>query len=630
MGKKINLDAIRETKNSNKHQNLNHLRNRKRFYDYDDDEKNEEENDEDTFLNDEDDDEQDYEESTEEDDDISNDNSQKESQSSNRISLQQTAKGIIKDEAKNAAKKEAKKAVKKTAIKVAIKLIPPHIKAIILGVAAAIILLIIILMAIFGCLGGDPEELEDESGSGGSGLNNYSYHAGACDKVRVKGGDLISMEEYVAGVIAVEVPGFTDEILKTFAIGARTYVIQGASKVGDDDDCYYDVTNTSASFQAYKSGTVDEQYKNAANATRGLIVTLDGKPKMYYDASCVYTASQARSKTPSETFDDNYVYIRYGEKTISGDNYQKIDKEKVKSIGTLNNYINKAENGTACSGNHGWGMSQNGSAYLEATEGYNYEKIINYYYQNKEKLVSIYKGTAGYSGNYPIEPNNELYSNNKFLINKTLSDVLSDNGSSVEEFNGFLKSEVEKAGIGTRNAVIAAAVNLIGSLAEKGYKLNYQWGGKYQAIGIKPDWGTHIKNSYCDVSYKSINSDISVCHTNYSWTSFDCSGFVTWAIINGMQGTNSTGGIQVNQSNIFNSKATSLNPNKAVCKVGGVLQSSGHIVLVVGHDDANKRYIVAESTGSRINTGYGGVKLSYYPYGKEGYWCSNLDDIYGD
>ena len=97
-----------------------------------------------------------------------------------------------------------------------------------------------------------------------------------------------------------------------------------------------------------------------------------------------------------------------------------------------------------------------------------------------------------------------------------------------------------------------------------------------------------------------------------------------------MQGKNSTGGIQVNQSNIFNSKATSLNPNKAVCKVGGVLQSSGHIVLVVEHDDANKQYIVAESTGSRINTGYGGVKLSYYPYGKEGYWCSNLDDIYGD
>lgn len=610
MGKKIDLDAQKSKGITSRSKNVRH-------------QKNHFEPQESPSFNDESQEEYTLQNEIDEQEEINEENSEPSNYTNENLNEEQVDEEQEEYDSQDEMVQQAetnKENIKKTT-SIAIKLLmPKKFKIIFIIIIAITVLPMLLTMMVVA-------SFEEESETG---LSGYDYYPGACDKVRVKGGDLISMEEYVAGVIAVEVPGFTDEILKTFAIGARTYVIQGASKVGDDDDCYYDVTNTSASFQAYKSGTVDEQYKNAANATRGLIVTLDGKPKMYYDASCVYTAAQARSKTPSGTFDDNYVYIRYGEETISGDNYQKIDKEKVKSIGTLNYYINKAENGTACSDNHGWGMSQNGSAYLEATEGYNYEKIINYYYQNKEKLVSIYKGTAGYSGNYPIEPNNELYSNNKFLINKTLSDVLSDNGSSVEEFNGFLKSEVEKAGIGTRNAVIAAAVNLIGSLAEKGYKLNYQWGGKYQAIGVKPDWGTHIKNSYCDTSYKSINSDISICHTNYSWTSFDCSGFVTWAIINGMQGTNSTGGIQVNQSNIFNSKATSLNPNKAVCKVGGVLQSSGHIVLVVGHDDANKQYIVAESTGSRINTGYGGVKLSYYPYGKEGYWCSNLDDIYGD
>lgn len=505
-------------------------------------------------------------------------------------------------------------------------------------IATIIIFIPFITLMLFVSIFAD-DDSRGESGSGdrsNQGLNGYAYHDGACDKVRVKGGDLISMEEYVAGVIAVEVPGFTDEILKTFAIGARTYVIQGASKVGDDDDCYYDVTNTSASFQAYKSGTVDEQYKNAANATRGLIVTLDGKPKMYYDASCVYTAAQARSKTPSETFDDNYVYIRYGEKTINGDNYQKIDKEKVKSIGTLNYYINKAENGTACSGNHGWGMSQNGSAYLEATEGYNYERIINYYYQNKEKLVSIYKGATNagsYSGNYPIDPNNELYSNNKFIINTSISDILSNNGSSVEEFNEHLKSEIEKAGVGTRDASVAAAVTLIGSLAEQGYKINYQWGGIHTELGINSQYGTPVGTGSCDGSYAAQGYDPSVCRTNYKWYGFDCGGFVTWAIYNGMQGSNSPGGVTVSRSNIFSYSANnkiSLNSNKAVCKIGGVLDSTGHIVLVVGHDDVNKQYIVAEATGSRINTGYGGVKLSYYPYGKEGYWCGNLDDIYGD
>lgn len=506
-------------------------------------------------------------------------------------------------------------------------------------IIATIIIFIpfIILMLIVSIFA--DEDSRGESGSGdrsNQGLNGYAYHDGACDKVRVKGGDLISMEEYVAGVVINEVGGFTQETLKAFAIGARTYVIQGASKSGDTDDCYYDVTNTSDSFQVYTSDKVPDNVTQAVNETRGIIITIDDKPKMFYDASCIYTAAQARSKTPSETFDDNYVYIRYGEKTINGDNYQKIDKEKAKSIGTLNYYINKAENGTACSGNHGWGMSQNGSAYLEAYEGYNYEKIINYYYQNKEKLVSIYKGaTSGgsYSGDYPIDPNNELYSNNKFIINTSISDILSNNGSSVEEFNEHLKSEIEKAGVGTRDASVAAALTLIGSLAEQGYKINYQWGGIHTELGINSQYGTPVGTGSCDGSYAAQGYDPSVCRTNYKWYGFDCGGFVTWAIYNGMQGSNSPGGVTVSRSNIFSYSANnkiSLNSNKAVCKIGGVLDSTGHIVLVVGHDDVNKQYIVAEATGSRINTGYGGVKLSYYPYGKEGYWCGNLDDIYGD
>ena len=505
-------------------------------------------------------------------------------------------------------------------------------------IATIIIFIPFITLMLFVSIFAD-DDSRGESGSGdrsNQGLNGYAYHDGACDKVRVKGGDLISMEEYVAGVVINEVGGFTQETLKAFAIGARTYVIQGASKSGDTDDCYYDVTNTSDSFQVYTADPVPDSVTQAVNETRGIIITVDNKPKMFYDASCIYTAAQARSKTPSETFDDNYVYIRYGEKTINGDNYQKIDKEKAKSIGTLNYYINKAENGTACSGNHGWGMSQNGSAYLEAYEGYNYEKIINYYYQNKEKLVSIYKGaTSGgsYSGNYPIDPNNELYSNNKFLINTSLSNVLSNNGSSVEEFNEHLKSEIEKAGVGTRDASVAAALTLIGSLAEQGYKINYQWGGIHTELGINSQYGTPVGTGSCDGSYAAQGYDPSVCRTNYKWYGFDCGGFVTWAIYNGMQGSNSPGGVTVSRSNIFSYSANnkiSLNSNKAVCKIGGVLDSTGHIVLVVGHDDVNKQYIVAEATGSRINTGYGGVKLSYYPYGKEGYWCGNLDDIYGD
>ena len=624
MGKKIDLDEQRGNGIISRSKKLRHQRNQfnlnespsfsndEQDQDYQNEQEetnnqenfNEQESEKPNYLNDNQDDEQ-YDEESEEYD-------------SQEEMMQNKEKQI----------KKSGKAIKKTATILAIKfLVPKKFKIIFVAVLLLVVFPLLLAMMALATSGNISSSM---------GLSGYDYYAGACDKVRVKGGNLISMEEYVAGVVINEVGGFTQETLKAFAIGARTYVIQGASKSGDTDDCYYDVTNTSDSFQVYTSDKVPDNVTQAVNETRGIIITIDNKPKMFYDASCIYTAAQARSKTPSETFDDNYVYIRYGEKTINGDNYQKIDKEKAKSIGTLNYYINKAENGTACSGNHGWGMSQNGSAYLEAYEGYNYEKIINYYYQNKEKLVSIYKGaTSGgsYSGDYPIDPNNELYSNNKFIINTSISDILSNNGSSVEEFNEHLKSEIEKAGVGTRDASVAAALTLRGSLAEQGYKINYQWGGIHTELGINSQYGTPVGTGSCDGSYAAQGYDPSVCRTNYKWYGFDCGGFVTWAIYNGMQGSNSPGGVTVSRSNIFSYSANnkiSLNSNKAVCKIGGVLDSTGHIVLVVGHDDVNKQYIVAEATGSRLDEGRGGVKLSHYPYGAKGYWCGNLDEMYGD
>lgn len=624
MGKKIDLDEQRGNGIISKSKKLRHQRNQFNL------------NESPSFSNDEQD--QDYQNEQEETNNQENFNEQ-ESEKPNYLNAKQEDEQYDEEseeydsqeemmQNKEKQIKKSGKAIKKTATILAIKfLVPKKFKIIFVAVLLLVVFPLLLTMMALATSGNISSSM---------GLSGYDYYAGACDKVRVKGGNLISMEEYVAGVVINEVGGFTQETLKAFAIGARTYVIQGASKSGDTDDCYYDVTNTSDSFQVYTSDKVPDNVTQAVNETRGIIITIDNKPKMFYDASCIYTAAQARSKTPSETFDDNYVYIRYGEKTINGDNYQKIDKEKAKSIGTLNYYINKAENGTACSGNHGWGMSQNGSAYLEAYEGYNYEKIINYYYQNKEKLVSIYKGaTSGgsYSGDYPIDPNNELYSNNKFLINTSLSNVLSNNGSSVEEFNEYLKSEIEKAGVGTREASVAAAVTLIGSLAEQGYKINYQWGGIHTELGINSQYGTPVGTGSCDGSYAAQGYDPSVCRTNYKWYGFDCGGFVTWAIYNGMQGSNSPGGVTVSRSNIFSYSANnkiSLNSNKAVCKIGGVLDSTGHIVLVVGHDDVNKQYIVAEATGSRLDEGRGGVKLSHYPYGAKGYWCGNLDEMYGD
>lgn len=622
MGKKIDLDAQRGNGIISRSKNLRHQRNQfnlnespsfsidEQDQDYQNEQEetnnqenfNEQESETPNYLNDNQDDEQ-YDEESEEYD------SQEE--------MIQNKENQIKNSGK---------AIKKTATTLAIKyLVPKKFKIIFVAVLLVVVFPLLLTMMALATSGNI---------SSGIGLSGYDYYAGACDKVKVKG-NLISMDEYVAGVISMEVPGFTDETLKTFAIGARTFVIANARKVGDDNDCYYNVTNVSDSFQVYTDKTAAEQYKNAANATRGLIITVDGKPKGNYDASCMYTAAQARAKTPDQEFDDNYYYIKYGGWTIGGDNYQKVEKDKALSVGTFKGYIGDANNGNPCSGNHGGGMSQNGAGYLEKYDGYNFEKIIDYYFQGKAKIMSIYKGaTSGgsYSGDYPIEPNNELYSNNKFLINTTISNVLSNNGSSLEKFNENLKSEIEKAGVGTREASVAAAVTLIGSLAEQGYKIYYQWGGIHPRLGLDSNYGTLIDNTKICSTYKS-KTNPQKCINYYKWYGFDCGGFVEWAIYNGTQGSKAPTGAKVSRAAIFsyseNSKI-SLKSDKAVCKIGGVLDSANHITLIVGHDDANKRYIVAEAAGAELAEGTGGVQLSHYPYGAKGYWCSNLDEIYGD
>ena len=494
---------------------------------------------------------------------------------------------------------------------------PMKIKIIFIAGIIAIPLILITFFVVFF--------LSNITGGGAIGLGGYPFYDGAATQVSVNG-DLMDIEEYVARVIPGEVGEFDGETLKAFAISIRTYVIANASKVGNGNNAYYNVTETDDHFQVYSPTTTDE-YRNIANETRGLIITVDGKISPgNYDASCIYTADQAKEKDPDGTYDDSNYYIKYGEWTIGGTHFQEVSKSNISGIGSLEYYAASAEAGNPCDGNHGGGMSQNGAYYLQKIENYTWEQIIDYYYENKAEIASIYASYAlgEYGGNYPIDPDNEMYSNLQFLIDKSLSTFLSENGTSVEEFNNNISSAVELAGVGTRNGTIAAGVTLIGSLAERGVKLNYQWGGKYENIGVNPNWGTTADMGWlCGPSSYGAHYDSSICYTNYKWNSFDCSGFVTWAVINGMQKN-------VSQQSIFASDRISLKPSQAVCQPGGVLISSGHIVLVVGLDDDNKRYIVAESTGSRIAAGTGGVKLSYYNYGDSNYQCSNLNDIYGD
>lgn len=232
----------------------------------------------------------------------------------------------------------------------------------------------------------------------------------------------------------------------------------------------------------------------------------------------------------------------------------------------------------------------------------------------KEKINKLYEKTIKDRklnvSNYPISPSDSLYSNLKDLEGKSIADLLNENGSSVSELNEKIKNAVTANGVGTREATVAAAMTLIGTLADYGYKLPYYWGGKYPKLGVDSKWGSNIGASA-----------ESAGHNYYYYGGMDCTGFFDWAVSQGMQ---------KGKSNWYDDKPRIelAGKTEAVCKIGDALSCPGHIALIVGIDNANKNYIIAEENS--------GLALSTIPfngsryYGDEQYFCESLSDKYSN
>lgn len=445
------------------------------------------------------------------------------------------------------------------------------------------------------------------------GLNGYEYLEleNLCEDIYVYNTDNGSdgtypLEEYIAGVVAAEVGMMNDlTTYEVFAVAARTYAL---NRLKNSDSCSIEGNENVQAFRP----TTDELILEAVSNTKGLVITRDKDLfSTMYDAFCW------------EEKDDSYYYLCQG-------NYETGESLKI-PIEWANEYVAKWS-GQAFLDNpkylsHGQGMSQHGVYYLSASESWTRDEILTYFYGDDTKLMSVYQ-TFMYNGEYAINPDDELYQGLQFLAGTSIEELLNSSESSVEEYNSYLSSVVEIEGVGTRGAVVGSAVTLIGSLANMGYKLPYQWGGKYYFVGTNISWGK-IGSTDC-ANYATVYKDKSVCTVNYRWTSFDCSGFVNWAIVNGFKFNNFTemdaaGAYQITADT---NNIVKLNANEAVCLPGDVLYNSGHIMLIVGLDDINKQYIVAESTGSRLNTGYGGVILDYESYGNTNYKCRSLENLY--
>lgn len=238
------------------------------------------------------------------------------------------------------------------------------------------------------------------------------------------------LEEYVAGVVAAEMPAaFPEEALKAQAVAARTYQVRQMQAAGSKA-VLYDVGQAYLSEAAQKEkwgesyGLYARKIRSAVRATAGEIMTYDGEPILaafhaqsggktedaenVWNAAVPYlksvdskedrqapnnettvaiaaktlaeklgVAKDAAVSVKKRTAAGYVAEVQAGDKTFSG-------REIREKLGLRSANFTIAKNGdsylfTVHGYGHGAGMSQYGASFL-AEQGKDYHEILRHYY----------------------------------------------------------------------------------------------------------------------------------------------------------------------------------------------------------------------------------------------------------
>lgn len=138
---------------------------------------------------------------------------------------------------------------------------------------------------------------------------------------------------------------------------------------------------------------------------------------------------------------------------------------------------------------------------------------------------------------------------------------------------GFVRESVGDDVSEERVNVISAAYSLVG-------KVGYFWGGKSTKIGTDPSWGTAEK----------VSAEGSKSTGTVRAYGLDCSGFVTWAVINGYQDQTMQAAVgdgtsdQWEKANVVTE--TDAQPGDLVFQKGPEAGSDNHVGILCGKTDA--------------------------------------------
>ena len=218
-------------------------------------------------------------------------------------------------------------------------------------------------------------------------------------------------------------------------------------------------------------------------------------------------------------------------------------------------------------------------------------------------------------GNYHINnyiKQNDISQNDRSVLKKYVETDCKLLCAIVTDAKGFVRQSVGDDVSEERVNVITAAYSLVG-------EVGYFWGGKSTTIGGDPSWGTAEK----------VSATGSASTGTVRAYGLDCSGFVTWSVINGYlnQGMQDSVGDgtsdQWEKANVVSEQDAQ--PGDLVFQKGPEAGSDNHVGIICGKTDAGDWIAVhcsSSKNGVTVGEAYGASfryirQPSFYPTQEE-------------
>ena len=201
-------------------------------------------------------------------------------------------------------------------------------------------------------------------------------------------------------------------------------------------------------------------------------------------------------------------------------------------------------------------------------------------------------------GNYHINnyiKQNNISQNDRSVLKKYVETDCKLLCAIVTDAKGFVRQSVGDDVSEERVNVITAAYSLVG-------EVGYFWGGKSTTIGEDPSWGTAEK----------VSATGSASTGTVRAYGLDCSGFVTWSVINGYlnQGMQDSVGDgtsdQWEKANVVSEQDAQ--PGDLVFQKGPEAGSDNHVGIICGKTDAGDWIAVhcsSSKNGVTVGEAYG-------------------------